>query len=127
MFIQSFETANLRQLDTMTELPLVQLIGGSGQPYDFQAGGYQNRTYANLVTPRGLAWIATYADGIGPTKDLIVPRDANGSLTQPTTLVQDAHRQGLVVHPQTFPQREHVLAGRPSRRGPGPSRLRRRP
>ena len=102
VFIQSFETANLRQLDTMTDLPLVQLIGGSGQPYDFQAGGYQNRTYANLVTPRGLAWIATYADGIGPTKDLIVPRDANGNRTQPTTLVDDAHRQGLVVHPWTF-------------------------
>ena len=45
---------------------------------------------------------ATYADGIGPTKDLIIPRDANGFLQAPTTLVQDAHKAGLIVHSWTF-------------------------
>lgn len=101
VFIQSFETANLRELDAMTKLPLVQLIGGSGQPYDLEASG-DGRTYADLVTPEGLAWVASYADGIGPNKDLIVPRDGDGNLQEPTSLVHDAHREGLLVHPWTF-------------------------
>ena len=32
--IQSFEVSNLRELATMTEVPLVQLLNGSGKPYD---------------------------------------------------------------------------------------------
>ncbi|MDQ3305896.1 MAG: glycerophosphodiester phosphodiesterase, partial [Actinomycetota bacterium] len=39
VFIQSFETANLRELDRMTKLPLVQLIGGNGAPYDLVEAG----------------------------------------------------------------------------------------
>jgi len=31
-----------------------------------------------------------------------VPRDADGRLREPTTLVADAHRRRLVVHPYTF-------------------------
>lgn len=110
VFIQSFETANLRQLDTMTKLRLVQLIGGSGRPFDLEATG-DGRTYADLVTPEGLAWVASYADGIGPNKDLIVPRDASGNLTGPTTLVDDAHREGLLVHPWTFRNENAFLPG----------------
>jgi len=101
VFIQSFETANLRQLDTMTDLRLVQLIGGSGKPFDFVDAG-DPRTYDDLVTPEGLAEIATYADGIGPDKNRIVPRDAEGRLQRPTRIVRMAHRRGLLVHPYTF-------------------------
>ena len=32
--MQSFETGNLRELDRMTRVPLVQLVAGSGAPYD---------------------------------------------------------------------------------------------
>jgi hypothetical protein len=35
------------------------------QPYDFVVSG-DSRTYGDLVTPTGLAEIATYADGIDP-------------------------------------------------------------
>ncbi len=101
VFIQSFEVANLRQLDRMTRLPLVQLIGGSGAPYDFVVSG-DPRTYADLITPEGLREIATYADGIGPSKNLIVPRDSADRLLEPTSLVDDAHRAKLLVHPYTF-------------------------
>ncbi len=107
VFVQSFETANLRELNTMTDLPLVQLIGGSGAPADLVAAG-DPRTYADLVTPAGLAEIATYADGIGPDKSRIVPRDAFNRLLEATTLVADAHAEGLVVHPYTF-RRENVF------------------
>jgi len=67
------------------------------------------RTYKDLITPAGLAEIATYADGIGPSKNLIVPRDAAGNLQAPTTLVRDAHRAGLKVHPWTFRRENNFL------------------
>jgi glycerophosphoryl diester phosphodiesterase len=108
VFIQSFETANLKELNRKTRLPLVQLIDEVGAPYDFVVAG-DPRTYADLVTPEGLAEIATYADGIGPSKNLIVPRDAAGNLLEPTSLVRDAHRAGLVVHPWTFRRENSFL------------------
>ncbi|RZU71786.1 glycerophosphoryl diester phosphodiesterase [Micromonospora kangleipakensis] len=101
VFIQSFETANLRKLDGMIDVPLVQLMDAAGRPYDFTAAG-DVRTYADLAKPAGLAWIAGYADGIGANKNLIVPRDATGRLLAPTTLIRDAHQEKLVVHAWTF-------------------------
>ena len=46
---------------------------------------------------------------LGPTKDLIIPRNADGSLGQPTTLVADAHAAGLKVHPWTFRAENNFL------------------
>lgn len=101
VFIQSFEVANLKYLRQITDLPLIQLLDERGQPYDFQSAG-DPRTYADLATPQGLAQIATYAQGIGPAKGLILPRDPAGRWKAPTTLVADAHAAGLKVHPWTF-------------------------
>ena len=42
------------------------------------------RTYADMATPAGLREIARYADGVGPSKDYIVPRDAAGNSLPPT-------------------------------------------
>ncbi len=100
-FLQSFETGNLRVLRRMTRLPLVQLIEAAGAPYDLAASG-DSRTYADLLTPRGLEEIATYAACIGPSKALIIPRDEGGRLGRATSLVADAHAAGLGVHPWTF-------------------------
>ncbi|MDQ6526619.1 glycerophosphodiester phosphodiesterase [Nocardioides sp. LHD-245] len=94
--IQSFETGNLRRLDTMTRVPLAQLVDGSGAPYDLRAAGSAT-TYADLVTPAGLADIASYAEWVAPTKNLVVPRDASGALAAPSALVSDAHAAGLSV------------------------------
>ncbi len=101
VFVQSFEVSNLKALSGRLRVPLVQLINGSGAPYDFVVAG-DPRTYRDLVTPAGLQQISTYADGVGPTKDLIIPRDATGRLLAPTTLARDAHRVNLQVHPWTF-------------------------
>jgi glycerophosphoryl diester phosphodiesterase len=108
VFVQSFETGNLKELSTRVRVPLVQLIDEVGAPYDLVAAG-DPRTYADLITPAGLAEIATYADGLGPSKNLIVPRDAAGNLLDPTSLVRDAHRAGLVVHPWTFRRENNFL------------------
>ena len=99
--VQSFETAGLRELDGMTRVPLVQLVGGSGAPYDQVAAG-STTTYDTLLTDAGLADVATYADWIGPDKNRVVPRTATGTLAAPTDLVQRAHAADLRVVPYTF-------------------------
>jgi glycerophosphoryl diester phosphodiesterase len=102
VFVQSFEVGNLKALDAQLDVPLVQLLSGpTAKPYDFKVAN-DPRTYADLATPAGLKDIARYADGVGPSKDYIVPRDATGRSLPPTTFVKDAHRAGLVVHPYTF-------------------------
>jgi glycerophosphoryl diester phosphodiesterase len=108
VFIQSFEVSNLQQLNRMTRVKLVQLLDAVGKPYDFVVSG-DPRTYADLAKPAGLAEIARYADGIGPNKSLIVPRDASNRLLAPTTLVRDAHRAGLVLHPWTLRRENSFL------------------
>ena len=115
VFIQSFEVGNLVDLSGMTRLALVQLVNAGGSPYDFVVSG-DPRTYADLITPAGLAEIATYADGIGPNKNLIVPRDAANRLFEPTDLVERAHDAGLLVHPWTI-RNENAFLPEEFRRG----------
>jgi glycerophosphoryl diester phosphodiesterase len=93
VIIQSFEVTNLQQLDRMVDVPLAQLVDASGGPYD-----RPGTTYASMVTPAGLAQIASYADGLGSNKFLVLPRGA----TEPTAVVADAHDAGLVVHVWTM-------------------------
>ncbi len=130
VFVQSFDPECLKRMRALgLKTRVVQLIDGSG--VDFKSGAitygepdtarpfswalaHDARTFAAMVTPAGLAEIRTYADGIGPWKLYIVPAsgvDAAGqavkSLDQAanlpaTSLVADAHRAGLFVHPFTF-------------------------
>ncbi|MBK1987218.1 esterase-like activity of phytase family protein [Sphaerospermopsis aphanizomenoides BCCUSP55] len=144
IFIQSFETANLKELNEITDIPLVQLLDAydvaldgsliyesvNARPYDFTVNG-DTRTYGDLQTSAGLAEIATYADGIGPWKRMIVSvegvdangdgvaddvnddgvvNDADKTLTTPTTLIKDAHDAGLFVHAYTFRDEDRYLA-----------------
>lgn len=146
VFIQSFETSNLKELNAAImpkagiDIPLVQLLDAADirldgslietQPYDLAVKG-DSRTYADLRSPDGLKEIATYADGIGPWKRMIVSvkgvdanvdgqaddingdgavNDADKTTLAPTTLVQDAHAAGLLVHPYTFRNEGRFLA-----------------
>ena len=140
VFIQSFEISNLKQLNRMTRVRLIQLIDawdinqdGSintdpsqpccSRPYDL-VGTPDTRTYSDMVTPQGLAEIATYADGIGPWKRYIVSgemedldndgqadddvngdgqvNDADRKMIPVSSLIDDAHEAGLLVHAFTF-------------------------
>jgi glycerophosphoryl diester phosphodiesterase len=108
VFIQSFETANLKQLRAMTRVPIVQLLNTTGQPYDFTVSG-DPRTYADLAKPEGLTEIAAYANGIGVNTAMMIPLLADGRLGTPTTLVSDAHNAGLIVHGWTFRAENNFL------------------
>ncbi|MFI7583555.1 esterase-like activity of phytase family protein [Kocuria sp. M1N1S27] len=99
--LQSFETAGLRELDGMTDVDLAQLVNCSGAPFDLAAAG-DPRTYADLTTAEGLAEIASYADVLGACKDVMIPREADGTLGAPTPVIADAHAAGLEVHGWTF-------------------------
>jgi len=101
VYIQSFEVANLRYLSSITRVRLVQLMDSRGRPWDFEARG-DKRTYVDMATAAGLREIATYAQGVGPNKALVIPRDPQGKLLAPASFVADAHAAGLVVHPWTF-------------------------
>lgn len=85
VFIQSFETANLRYLRTKTSVRLIQLVDANDvkpdgsldlskpydKPYDWVVS---NRAglFSDLVTPRGLQEVKGYADGIGPWKPYLI-------------------------------------------------------
>ncbi|MDP2834920.1 MAG: glycerophosphodiester phosphodiesterase family protein [Pseudomonadota bacterium] len=129
VFIQSFETANLKYLNGQTDIKLVQLVDADdvnadgsmslvapyAQPYDIVAAGGAT-TFADLLTPAGLAEIATYADGIGPWKPYLVKtvddgfdRTGDGNLNindrrvdGSTGVIEAAHAAGLLVHTWTF-------------------------
>ena len=109
VFVQSFEVSNLQQLRRMgLRTTVVQLLSASGSPFDTVARG-SGPTYADLSTPDGLRGVAKYADGIGPDKAQVIPRNADNTLGTPTSLVDDAHAAGLIVHPYTFRAENNFL------------------
>ena len=119
VFLQSFETGNLRELNKKTQLPIIQLLDSAGAPWDLRSKG-DPRTYQDLTTPAQLRQIASYADGIGPNKDLVIPRDGTGHALPPSDLVRDAHRTGLLVHIFTL-RRENQFMAVDFRRGSDPN------
>ena len=89
VFIQSFEQSNLKRLNRLTPVRLVQLVDANDvapdgtityappfdRPYDWTVSGdpeLQSRTFGFFATDEGLEEISTYADGIGPWKPYIV-------------------------------------------------------
>jgi len=76
VLVQSFSRSSLEKIHGLQpEIPLIQLVGGDELPEDLDAG---------------LAVVARYAVGIGPSWHDVTP-----------DLVAVAHRHGLLVHPYT--------------------------
>jgi glycerophosphoryl diester phosphodiesterase len=120
VFVQSFEISNLKALNKVLRVPLVQLLDSPDvKPGDVLAAG-GTTTYGDLATAAGLKGVAEYADGVGPFKDYIIPRDASGHSLAPTSFVADAHAAGLVVHPYTF-RNENQFLPLEDRRGTDPN------
>ncbi|MFN9373896.1 MAG: glycerophosphodiester phosphodiesterase [Planctomycetaceae bacterium] len=107
VFLQSFETESLRRLAKLCQLRRIQLLG-SRPPFPLD-DATASRDRLGWLTPRYLQEIRTFADGIGPDKNLLFPRTSEGRLGMATSLVADAHRAGLLVHPYTFRQENAFL------------------
>ena len=107
--IQSFETANLRELrrgiESGSNISLLQLLGGKrDRPFDTVAAG-KPVNYGTMMTTDGLREIATYADAIGPAYRDLDP--AHGR----SRLVDEAHAAGLRVIVYTFRPENYFLEG----------------
>ncbi len=103
--LMSFEAPILRRLAERTRLPVVQLL---------------DRGHA--LTPDELDRIDEYADGLGAHRSLVLPRDADGAIGEPSSLVRDAHRRGLTVHAWTVRAENRFLPTN-LRRGSAPDAL----
>jgi glycerophosphoryl diester phosphodiesterase len=136
VFIQSFEVSNLQYMRERTQVRLVQLVDADSvdldggivlaapydKPYDFAVGN-DPRTFVDLLTDEGLAFIKGYADGVGPWKRYIVSTagaDADGdgmaddvnadgavdeadrTVLPPGDLIARVHAAGLTIHTWTF-------------------------
>jgi len=112
--IQSFEIANLKYLRAKLGRPqhirLMQLVEpAAGKPADVVKAG-AGPSYAEMVTPAGLAEVAGYADVIAPPTRAIIPLGPDRKLAAPTSLVADAHKAGLLVHIWTFRPENYFIA-----------------
>jgi glycerophosphoryl diester phosphodiesterase len=103
VFVQSFETANLKYIASRSKVRLVQLVDADDanpvtgaivyaapfdRPYDWVRAN-RSGTFGDLLTPSGLKEVAGYAYGIGPWKRHLIsvkaqldkdgkPMDVNG-------------------------------------------------
>ncbi|WP_217433756.1 glycerophosphodiester phosphodiesterase [Caulobacter sp. S45] len=112
--IQSFEIANLRYLRAKLGRPsnvrLMQLVDiGDQRPADVVAAGGQ-LSFAEMTSAAGLVEMARYADVVAPPTRAMIPLGSDHRLAAPTTLVDDAHRAGLLVHSWTFRPENQFLA-----------------
>lgn len=95
VYLQCFDPDSLKRLRRMTAMRCVQLIGQNAWR---EVPGID---YDAMLTSAGLARIARYADGIGPSIGQLAEL-RGGKLVLRTDLVREAHRLGLEVHPYTF-------------------------
>jgi glycerophosphoryl diester phosphodiesterase len=111
VFIQSFEQSNLKLLNRLTKVRLVQLVDANDvapdgtityaapfdRPYDWTVSGdpeLVSRMFGFFTTDEGLEEISEYADGIGPWKPYIV--SSRAIALNPDGTVADANGDGLV-------------------------------
>ena len=112
IIVQSFEIANLKwlrkQLADMPNVQLMQLTQNDVPPADRAAAG-DMRKWEELLTPAGLAEIASYAEYIAPYRLDLIPVGKDGRLGQPTGLIAAAHKAGLLVGTWTFrPENKYI-------------------
>jgi glycerophosphoryl diester phosphodiesterase len=110
IYIQCFDPEETQRIHDQLmpqmgiSLKLVQLIAetdwlekviikdGKPTPYD----------YSWMQQPGAMKKIASYADGIGPWKPMLVAEESTSDNLIITDMLDQAHQQGLVVHPYTF-------------------------
>ncbi len=95
VFLQTFDYNDLKRIhdDLMPalgmNLNLIQLMENSD-------------VYQWMVADDGFQTVAKYADGIGPDINMIVSPASKPATLDISSLVADAHANGLAVHPYTF-------------------------
>lgn len=103
-YYQSFEIDDLQRVSKellpalAMDIQLIQLMGTE----DY---------YNEIITTNGLHKLAQYADGIGPSIDMIIDNDSEPGKLKISNLVREAQKEGLQVHPYTFRQERFATPG----------------
>jgi glycerophosphoryl diester phosphodiesterase len=90
VFVQTFEIGELKRIhnklfaEVGIDVNLVQLMGNDAY-------------YDKIITADGLTALSKYADGIGPSLNMIIREDGTK-----TDLVSNAHKASLKIHPYTL-------------------------
>lgn len=108
VFLQSFDPDELKRIksDLMPALKmnikLVQLIAMTSwrETLRYKDNSVDNYSYDWMFDESAMEEIASYADGIGPWKPMLVEAEANK--VKSSGMVESAHKAGLLVHPYTF-------------------------
>jgi glycerophosphoryl diester phosphodiesterase len=90
---------------------VVYLIDSVGSAPDLVASlGEAAPTYCDQLTDTSLAQLAARVDGVSLSKELILARDASGSVTGITDIVSRIHAAGLLAFVWTLRAENHFLA-----------------
>jgi glycerophosphoryl diester phosphodiesterase len=110
IYLQCFDPEELQRIrrellpEMAMDIKLVQLIAktawqttmvyrnGQPVPYDFDW----------MLAPGAMGTIAGYADGVGPWIGMIITKGSTRQKKRFSSMVEDAHEAGLVVHPYTL-------------------------
>ena len=109
--VQVFDPNGLKRIhdklqpELEMDLRLVQLMGETSWDMTFQPdaeGKLEPYDYDWMYQEGGMQRIATYADGIGPWKPMVIEDSSTRDDIKVTPMVEEAHAQGLIVMPDTF-------------------------
>ncbi|MBS4152618.1 glycerophosphodiester phosphodiesterase [Cobetia sp. MC34] len=109
--VQVFDPNGLKRIhdklqpELEMDLRLVQLMGETSWDMTFQPdaeGKLEPYDYDWMYQEGGMQRIATYADGIGPWKPMVIEDSSTRDDIKVTPMVEEAHAQGLIVMPYTF-------------------------
>ncbi|MFS1562520.1 MAG: glycerophosphodiester phosphodiesterase [Candidatus Arsenophonus phytopathogenicus] len=111
VYLQCFDANELKRIKNELlpklgmDLKLVQLIAPTDwhETYEEQPNGtWTNYSYDWMFKPGAMKEIAKYADGIGPGYQMLINENSKPGKIKLTTMVKDAHKNKLVVHPYTI-------------------------
>jgi len=110
VFLQSFDPRALQRIkqhllpELSMQVKLVQLIAMTEwqETLVYQGENSVGYDYDWMLSPSAMSKIATYADGIGPWKPMLINHQASSNTITANGMVEAAHNAGLFVHPYTF-------------------------
>jgi glycerophosphoryl diester phosphodiesterase len=117
IYLQCFDPRELRRLrrellpELGMDLNLVQLIAETrwGATRVYKNGHSVPYNFDWMQAPGAMTKIANYADGIGPWTEMVVKKNSTREKLVFSSMVQEAHAAGLVVHPYTFRAEKEFL------------------